>query len=160
MYGKIQPVSELPKDANIYGGGTYTHFFTVMLFGLTYYIPIRKGSKTVIEKMGMDKVEDFTRDIINAVKLQVKDVVASEVHKDLMNQIEDGFGKMFSNNLFKTITDGMDNKQKLLEGNSDVYLPKVKLVVCRLYTARKHCKEYKYNKKKCIGCPHNIKKVN
>jgi hypothetical protein len=30
--------------------------------------------------------------------------------------------------------------------------------VCRLHSMRKNCREYRYNKKFCKGCPHNVVK--
>ena len=118
MYGQILPIEQLPKDAKIYGRTTHcSHFFTVMLLGTTYYFPIREGSKTVIEKMGMKKVEDFVQDILFSARLQIRDDIASEIHQDLRQQINDGFEKLYGDNLFNKITGGMDNKMKLLDNN-------------------------------------------
>jgi len=121
MYQRIQPVSELPEDAKICGDSAFTHFFTVQLFGLTYYIPIRKGCKTAIEKLGIKKIEDMVRDIIHSVKMQVRDDVASDIHQNLRQQISDGFEKMYSQNLFAAITGKMDEKLALTEHKEKVY---------------------------------------
>lgn len=33
-------------------------------------------------------------------------------------------------------------------------------LVCRLHTMRKNCREYRYNKKYCKKCPHNVRQTN
>jgi len=113
MYGQIIPISELPKDVKFCGvTSDVTHFFTVMLFGTTYYIPIRHGSKTVIEKLGMSKIGDFVQDIIQTARLQMRDDIAAEIHRDLRQQISTSFEKMYGQPLFQAITDGMDKKME------------------------------------------------
>ena len=33
-------------------------------------------------------------------------------------------------------------------------------LVCRLHSMRKNCREYRYNKKYCKNCPHNVRQTN
>lgn len=33
-------------------------------------------------------------------------------------------------------------------------------LVCRLHSMRKNCREYRYNKKTCKTCPHNVRQTN
>jgi hypothetical protein len=33
-------------------------------------------------------------------------------------------------------------------------------LVCRLHSMRKNCREYRYNKKYCKKCPHNVRQTN
>lgn len=50
-----------------------------------------------------------------------------------------------------------NSSEKLLL--SDVSLLSGQLV-CRLHSMRKNCREYRYNKKYCKTCPHNIRQTN
>ena len=56
-----------------------------------------------------------------------------------------------SNNTNKT----SENVEKELR-ISDVSLRSGQLV-CRLHSMRKNCREYRYNKKTCKNCPHNVR---
>jgi len=83
----------------------------VDLFGRPYYIPITKEVEQVIKfkepfKNGVTLADNtgIIRDVINALYLQMRDTVGSEIHQQLSNQIEEGFSKLFELPLAKEIS--------------------------------------------------------
>jgi hypothetical protein len=57
----------------------------------------------------------------------------------------------------KPVENVNNSNEKLLL--SDVSLRSGQLV-CRLHSMRKNCREYRYNKKYCKTCPHNVRQTN
>jgi hypothetical protein len=89
----------------------------VDLFGRPYYIPITKEVERVIKmkepfKNGVTLADDtdMFRDVINALYLQMRDTVGSEIHQHLSAQIEEGFSKLFELPLAKEISNRLNEK--------------------------------------------------
>ena len=120
MYGEILTIDKLPKDVKMVNTSDVSHYFTVRLFGSIYYIPIHKGSVTVLKKVGISKLEKFVREIINSQRIHVRDDVASGIQTMLSQQIDDGFRNIYGDNLFNMITNKMDENALLTEGETEV----------------------------------------
>ena len=98
----------------------------VDLFGRQYFIPITKEIERIIKfkepfKNGVtlaDNTEMF-QDVINALYLQIRDTVGSEIHQQLSNQIEEGFSKLFDLPLAKEISERLNMKLPPHDEKSD-----------------------------------------
>lgn len=113
---KNVPISEYIKDRA-------KGFVVITLFGIPYYIPITKDTKKLfnIKKIkntfifnnykAEHRFEQFIRDIINVVYLQVRDTVGEEIQSKLSAQMQDGFNTMFGKIINKKINQEF---QKLL----------------------------------------------
>lgn len=82
--------------------------------GVDYYIPVTKEVTKVIKlfdsKRFNTRTEDFFRDIINAVLIQIRDSIGADIHRQLNQQIAEGFEKMFDVPLQKQIREKLDQK--------------------------------------------------
>jgi len=119
MYGEIKKIEELPEGIKVIRTSEVTHYYSVRMQGEVYYIPILRGTTTVLKKLGIRKLEKLTQDIINGVRIQVQEHVACGIHTLLRQQINDGFEKMYGDNLFNMITGKIDENSKLLNENSE-----------------------------------------
>jgi len=119
----------IKKDANVseYMRERAKFFGIIQLFGVEYYIPItnkvKKAFNIKIVKGRMyggdiSVLEDFIRDIINSVYLQVRDVVGADVYKNLSNEIKEKFENFFSDNLENVVMKGL-NQKMLPAGDSE-----------------------------------------
>ncbi len=56
------------------------------------------------------RTEDFFRDVIIAVYMQIRDSIGADIHQQLSEQIKDGFENIFNDSLSKTITKKLNQK--------------------------------------------------
>jgi hypothetical protein len=102
---------ELPDTAKVSDDMKHRakFFMEVMLFGITYYIPVTKETKNffgirvrnswpVLPETDR-KAYRFLQDLIGSVLLQVRDTVASDVKRELSSEIKEQFAKIFSGGL-------------------------------------------------------------
>lgn len=86
----------------------------VLYFGHSYFVPVPKKLRNLFKHVHPAKghsvdqyLEDYLRDVIHALFLQVRDSVGSEVESELTRQIKDGFEKMFQDQLGKLVQQKM-----------------------------------------------------
>jgi len=100
-------------------------YFRIKLYGHDYYVPITKDlkkalhlkirrGKIIFSNSNSYRIEDYLRDVIDGIYLQVRDVVCAEIHQSLTQEIHEGFDKMFSQPLWNRI-EGEANKKLLKE---------------------------------------------
>jgi hypothetical protein len=92
-------------------------YLDVRLYGLHYYIPITKEIKKqfhFIERKGeiiptnwkeLDRLCEISQMIIDAVYLQVRDVVCGEIEENLDRELREGFSKLFENYIHKKVNE-------------------------------------------------------
>lgn len=109
----LEKINTLPEKNILspYLIGKSTHWFYVLHFGRSYIIPVDKEMKKVIDRIGIFKFKDIVNDIIGAIYLQVRRRIGDDTETMLSQQIDDGFRKLYSDNLRKKI----EEKFNLLE---------------------------------------------
>jgi hypothetical protein len=112
---KIIMRHELPEDCELCPDilNKYREFAEIQYMGKNYYIPIPDGKllKFLDSNFNMDmKLEDYFRQIIAALYLQVRDTVGSEVYRQTSDDLKSFLETMFSENLSKTITNKLNEK--------------------------------------------------
>lgn len=114
---KIQPFSELPKNTlSQYLIEKNVGFMTILLKGITFYVPIDRKLKKVIEDNPKIDIEDNIRNVIDSTYLQLKELLCDEIQASLSRQIDEGFEKMYAEKLRKVIFSKFDaSERKLLE---------------------------------------------
>jgi hypothetical protein len=98
-------------------------FVEVTYLGRPFYVPITENIKRIFNihiKNGVPEIpknldfEDFLRDLISSIYLQIRDTVGEEIKSELDRKIQEGFSemfnKMFGDNIQKKIEDGLDPK--------------------------------------------------
>jgi len=118
--------NKLPKDVELSPDirGRAEGYIRIRLHGLRYYIPITKEFKKLFKVLHKEnkfifpsyniekRIEDFFRDFIQIMYLQVREEVGSEIHCSLSQELSEGFNNLFSHYLSKKIQKGFE-KQKL-----------------------------------------------
>lgn len=86
--------------------GEYKEYVVVKSLGVDYYVPLPKRVLSFLKKMNPNNrfnieifLEDWLRNVISALHLQVRDTVGAEVESSLSRQITESFSKMFQENL-------------------------------------------------------------
>jgi hypothetical protein len=122
-------VKKLPKDVPLspHLQQSAMGFIVIQLYGLKYYIPLTKEFKKLFKiKRRKNKfifssykserqIEEFLRDVIASIYLQIRDTVGSEIHLQLNEEIKSGFTNLFANILEKKITDEFQKKLPLIK---------------------------------------------
>jgi hypothetical protein len=121
---KFIPVEDLPEDAitSEHAKENAEVYAEVLYFGDSYYIPItrkvkkafnmkRRGKKILMSCNDHILFDDFVRDIINSVYLQVRDTVGAGIYRQLSGEVKSGLEKLFSNQLMGTIGNGFEQRQ-------------------------------------------------
>lgn len=121
MYGQIYDMKDLPEDCDWSPNmkEQAIAFYTVRYSNEEYCIPITRGMKTNLKDLGIDKLEDLTKWIMDAIRIKMQNQVAGDVHLMLSQKIDEGFHKLYSKKLFDEIINRMDNKQKLIENKNN-----------------------------------------
>jgi hypothetical protein len=116
---------DLPKGASIseHLKSQAKYFARITFFGISYYIPVTKEMKkifgiSIIKGEALikgsyfdgNRLDDFLRDLISVVYLQVRDTVGAEIRERLSDQIKDGLEKMFQQNLSQVIESKLTDK--------------------------------------------------
>ena len=98
-------------------------FIVIQLHGLKYHVPLtlefkrlfkvtKKGDKFIFPSYKAEKrTEEFLRDFIQIMYLQVREEVGSEIHSQLSQELKQGFDNLFSNYLDKRIEQGFEQNQ-------------------------------------------------
>ena len=85
----------------------------IRYMGIRYYVPITKEFKKefkvkrckqryeFLSYKSEKRIEDFLRDIISSVYLQIQDTIGSEIYQQLNRNLEQGFSKLFEIHLGK-----------------------------------------------------------
>jgi hypothetical protein len=115
MNGEIIKKKDLPKYVSLspYLLDKCKELIEIHLMGTKYYIPITGDVEKIIkrEKFGrfpMIKNPDLFQDVINSVYLQIRDDVGAGIHRQLSQQIEQGFSTLFNLPLAKKIDEELN----------------------------------------------------
>ena len=119
---------ELPSDAQTFSHHRAEYFGVVMLFGVSYYIPVTEEMKRLFKlkqkpysiDVGSGKrefyansdLESFFRDMTAAIYYQVRDTVGEEVRDSLSKEIKDGFERFYSKGLGNLVEKRLEDKGK------------------------------------------------
>lgn len=117
-------VKDLPDDAitSDYLKGRAKVYAKILYTGHSYYIPITNKVKKAFhikQSRGKTKIdydsgvllENFVRDIIAAVHLQVRDTVGDSIYRQLSGEIKTGMEKLYSDKLLGAIGNGFEQRQ-------------------------------------------------
>ena len=120
---------DIPKDAHVtkYMRSKAKFFIGIMLFGITYYIPVTENIKRilgikvvkatpVITEGKALELEKFIRDIVACVLNQVSDTVGSEVYSNLSNEIKEYFERFYTKKLAFKIDSEMKKRIPFTRG--------------------------------------------
>lgn len=97
------------------------YFYVIQSFGISYYIPLTNAIKKIFGISVREGkaytsttkdlcLEGFSRMLITAVYLQVRDTVGEEIHRDISTQVTENMQKMFEGHLHKAIDYQMSHK--------------------------------------------------
>lgn len=97
------------------GKGKALFFLGILMFGHEYFFPISRATKDLLGirivkgRMSMFfrkrmAIENFLRDILHSMYEQILGSIGSSIHRDLTDQIKDGFEKMFKDRIWDTVT--------------------------------------------------------
>jgi len=115
-------VYKLPKDVELsqYLRDKALAYVVIMVGGIDYYVPITKQMKrefAIIERKGKliftkseIRVEDILREIIDAIYLQVRDVVCAGIEESLDQKLKEGFSTLFEKFLHKKVEQEMTKR--------------------------------------------------
>jgi len=103
-------------------------YIEIKYIGHSYYVPITKELKKIVKfkvRKGIiifdydmrNKLEDYIRDIVNSIYLQVRDVVCAGIHQSLTQEMHDGFDKLFRKPLWNEIEKRANKKMLLKDKN-------------------------------------------
>ncbi len=116
---------KLPKDTDLSPDiiERSIAFIVIQLHGLKYYVPLtlefkrlfkvsKKGDRFIFPSYKAEKrTEDFLRDFIQIMYLQVREEVGSGIHTQLSQELKQGFDNLFSNYIGNRIDHEFDQKQ-------------------------------------------------
>ncbi len=118
--------SKLPKDIELSPDikARSEGYIRIQLHGSSFYVPVTKELKKLfkISRRGNKfeiappykkekQIEDFLRDFIQTMYLQVREEVGSGIHQSLSQELGQGFKDLFSKYLNNRIDQGFDKKQ-------------------------------------------------
>jgi hypothetical protein len=97
-------------------------FMGVKFLGHPYYVPLTKEAKKIFQLHIKDgtlqisfgqnqKIEEFLRDLIASVYLQIRDTVGAEIFQKLNLEISETFSKMIQEQLSMKIENSFEQKQ-------------------------------------------------
>ena len=121
--------SKLPKDIEFSPDikERSKGYIKIRLHGTAFFVPItkefkklfkisKKGNRFVFPSYPAERrTEEFLRDFIQCMYLQVREEVGSEIHAQLSQELKQGFDNLFSNYLDKRIEQGFEQKQISLD---------------------------------------------
>lgn len=100
-------------------------FIRIRYYGIEYYVPVTKDFKKIFKAKRIKNrliftsykyekaLEEFLRDLISSIYLQIRDTIGEEIHTQLNQEISEGFEKLFDKFLEQRIN--MELKHKTLE---------------------------------------------
>lgn len=123
----INFTKKLPKDVDLSPDLKMRSegYISIKLYGEDYYIPVTKEFKKVFKAKRIknrleftsykfeNALEDFLRDLISSIYLQIRDTIGSEIHQQLNQELSHGFAKLFNKFLGQKIENGFKDKLPL-----------------------------------------------